>query len=213
MSLVSAYRRQRHEFKTILVYIGSLRLAKTVAWVSVSKGGRGIFWKLKTSGAVMAYAFNPSTQEAEAGGFLSSRPAWSTEWVPGQPGIHRETLSRKTKERREEREREREREREKWLWAEQWHGPAGGTLAESESQSTYDGRRESISTSCSLPSPMQHRTAADLFGPCLCRTGLWLQVDKESANEWQTDQHERLCRIWMYYHKVNTSHIIQKTKG
>jgi hypothetical protein len=27
---------------------------------------------------VMAHAFNPSTQEAEAGGFLSSRPAWST---------------------------------------------------------------------------------------------------------------------------------------
>jgi hypothetical protein len=26
----------------------------------------------------VAHAFNPSTQEAEAGGFLSSRPAWST---------------------------------------------------------------------------------------------------------------------------------------
>jgi hypothetical protein len=29
--------------------------------------------------AVVAYAFNPSTWEAEAGRFLSSRPAWSTE--------------------------------------------------------------------------------------------------------------------------------------
>jgi hypothetical protein len=28
---------------------------------------------------VVAHAFDPSTQEAEAGGFLSSRPAWSTE--------------------------------------------------------------------------------------------------------------------------------------
>jgi major histocompatibility complex class I len=28
--------------------------------------------------AVVAYTFNPSTWEAEAGGFLSSRPAWST---------------------------------------------------------------------------------------------------------------------------------------
>jgi hypothetical protein len=28
---------------------------------------------------VLAHAFNPSTREAEAGGFLSSRPAWSTE--------------------------------------------------------------------------------------------------------------------------------------
>jgi hypothetical protein len=46
---------------------------------------------------VVAHSFNPSTLEAEAGGFLSSRPAWSTEWVPGQPGLHRETLSQKTK--------------------------------------------------------------------------------------------------------------------
>jgi hypothetical protein len=27
---------------------------------------------------VVAHAFNPSTPEAEAGGLLSSRPAWST---------------------------------------------------------------------------------------------------------------------------------------
>jgi hypothetical protein len=31
------------------------------------------------SRAVVTHAFNPSTWEAEAGGFLSSRPAWSTE--------------------------------------------------------------------------------------------------------------------------------------
>ena len=35
---------------------------------------------------MVAHAFNPSTREAEADGFLSSRPAWSTEWVPRQPG-------------------------------------------------------------------------------------------------------------------------------
>ena len=28
---------------------------------------------------------------------VSSRPAWSTNWVPGQTGLHRETLSWKTK--------------------------------------------------------------------------------------------------------------------
>jgi hypothetical protein len=33
--------------------------------------------KIFTPG-VVAHAFNPSTREAEAGGFLSSRPAWST---------------------------------------------------------------------------------------------------------------------------------------
>jgi hypothetical protein len=47
---------------------------------------------------VVAHAFNPSTWEAVAGGFLSLRPAWSTEWVPGQPGLYRETLSWKTKQ-------------------------------------------------------------------------------------------------------------------
>ena len=46
---------------------------------------------------MVAHALIPSIWEAEAGGFLSSRPAWSTEWVPRQPGLHRETLSRKTK--------------------------------------------------------------------------------------------------------------------
>jgi major histocompatibility complex class I len=28
---------------------------------------------------MVVHAFNPSTLEAEAGGFLSSKPAWSTE--------------------------------------------------------------------------------------------------------------------------------------
>jgi hypothetical protein len=53
--------------------------------------------KCPVSPGVVAHTFNPSTWEAEAGGFLSSRPAWSTEWVPGQPGLHRETLSRRNK--------------------------------------------------------------------------------------------------------------------
>ena len=52
------------------------------------------FNKRCASWAVVAYAFNPSTWEAESGGFLSLRPAWSIEWVPGQPGLYRDTLSR-----------------------------------------------------------------------------------------------------------------------
>jgi hypothetical protein len=35
--------------------------------------------KLNLVPGVVAHAFNPSTWEAEAGGFLSLRPAWSTE--------------------------------------------------------------------------------------------------------------------------------------
>jgi hypothetical protein len=37
-----------------------------------------IFNKEDCKLGVVAHAFNSSTQEAEAGGFLSSRPAWFT---------------------------------------------------------------------------------------------------------------------------------------
>ena len=52
------------------------------------------------SQGVVVQAFNPSTWEAEAGRLLSSRPAYSTEQVPGQSGLHRETLSWKTKNKK-----------------------------------------------------------------------------------------------------------------
>jgi hypothetical protein len=35
-----------------------------------------------------------------------SRPTWSTEWVPGQPGLHRENLSWKTKKKKKKKDRE-----------------------------------------------------------------------------------------------------------
>ena len=47
----------------------------------------------------MVHNFDPSTREtetkaeAEAGRSLSSRPTWFIEGVPGQPGLHGETLS------------------------------------------------------------------------------------------------------------------------
>ena len=62
--------------------------------------------------AVVTYTFNFSTWEAETGGFLSSRPAWSIEWVPGQPqpGIHRETLSWKNQKKKKKKKKERKKE-------------------------------------------------------------------------------------------------------
>jgi hypothetical protein len=48
---------------------------------------------------MVVHAFSPSTWEAEVGGYLSSRPAWSTKRVPGQLGLCRETLSQKTKKK------------------------------------------------------------------------------------------------------------------
>ena len=55
---------------------------------------------------LVAHAFKPTTWKAEAGSklrFLSLRPAWSTESVPRQPGLHRETLSRKKKKKKRKR--------------------------------------------------------------------------------------------------------------
>jgi hypothetical protein len=46
---------------------------------------------------MVKYTFNPSTQDAKAGIYLSSRPAWScTKQVPGQPDLHRKILSQTT---------------------------------------------------------------------------------------------------------------------
>jgi hypothetical protein len=47
------------------------------------------------SWAVVAHAFNPSTREAEAGRFLSSRPAWSTEWVQDSQGYSEKPILKK----------------------------------------------------------------------------------------------------------------------
>jgi hypothetical protein len=77
--------------------------------------------EVRQSQAVVAHTFNPSTweAEAEAGGFLSSRPAWSTKWVPGQPVLRRDTPSQnrteqnRTQKRREEKRREEKRREEK----------------------------------------------------------------------------------------------------
>jgi hypothetical protein len=41
----------------------------------------------------VAHAFNPNIWEPGTGGSMSSRPAWSTEWVQGQSELHIETLS------------------------------------------------------------------------------------------------------------------------
>ncbi|XP_052582302.1 uncharacterized protein LOC128102520 [Peromyscus californicus insignis] len=54
---------------------------------------------------MVMHAFSPGTQEAEAGGSLSLRPAYrSSEQIPGQQGLHRETLSQKNKQTKNKRE-------------------------------------------------------------------------------------------------------------
>jgi hypothetical protein len=60
---------------------------------------------------MVVHTFNPSTQEAEAGRFLSSRPAWPTKWVPGQPGLYRETLYRKTKNQKQPQQQQKKKQK------------------------------------------------------------------------------------------------------
>jgi hypothetical protein len=54
---------------------------------------RIFFLKSDIHSCAMVCDFNPNTQKAETDRSLSSRPTWSTEWVPGQPGLHREIPS------------------------------------------------------------------------------------------------------------------------
>jgi len=59
----------------------------------------------------VAPTFNLSTWEAEAGGFLSSKPAWSTKEKKGEEKIREE--KRREEKRREEKRREEKRREEK----------------------------------------------------------------------------------------------------
>jgi hypothetical protein len=53
------------------------------------------------SRAVVAHAFNPTTWEAEAGGFLSSRPAWSIRVSSRTAGaIQRNPVSKQKQQQR-----------------------------------------------------------------------------------------------------------------
>jgi hypothetical protein len=62
-----------------LVYKVSSRRARAIQRNPVSKNKNKTKQKIKSfSRVVVPHAFNPSTWEADAGGFLSLRPSWST---------------------------------------------------------------------------------------------------------------------------------------
>jgi hypothetical protein len=72
--------------KQRLFYIKQILFHKSEKLEAGRLGVQDHLWILESQSQEMrnrpgsgAHTFNPSTWEAEAGGFLSSRPAWSTE--------------------------------------------------------------------------------------------------------------------------------------
>jgi hypothetical protein len=66
------------------------------------------------SRAVVACTFNPSTREAEAGGFLSSRPAWSLVYKVSSRtarAIQRNPVSKKKKKKKEKKKKKKKKKK------------------------------------------------------------------------------------------------------
>jgi hypothetical protein len=82
--------------------------------LSEMKCFKGMF-KTSLSQAVVVHAINPSTWEAEASRFLSSKPAWSTEWVPGQPELYRETLTQQNKTKQNKTKQNKQEKKLPWV--------------------------------------------------------------------------------------------------
>jgi hypothetical protein len=57
----------------------SLAIRAGIAWEAAAEGAVQVTQEVYLEQLKENDTFNPSTREAEAGGFLSSRPAWSTE--------------------------------------------------------------------------------------------------------------------------------------
>jgi hypothetical protein len=65
---------------------------------------------------VVVHTFNTSTWEAESGGFLNSRPAWSTEFQDSQGYTEKPCLEKpqkKEKKRKEKKRKEKKRKEKK----------------------------------------------------------------------------------------------------
>jgi hypothetical protein len=77
--------------------LGSPQFTSAFSWVCDSSGALRKATKVKIRDGGWTWWH---TQEAEAEEFLSLRPAWATEWVPWQAGVHRETLSHANKQQR-----------------------------------------------------------------------------------------------------------------
>lgn len=98
------------EVKVILSYIVRLRLSWAILYKTLEGGREG------GSNSSLSRWRTPMIQalrKAGASRSLSSRPAWSTYCVPGQPKLQKEKKKRRTKrERKQTISKEKKRERE-----------------------------------------------------------------------------------------------------
>ena len=119
---------------------------------------------------MVVHAFNPGTWEAEAGGFLSLSPAWTTEWVPGQPGLHRETLSRKTKQTNKT--TTTTTKLQGWKWRAAWgkEGPETGPK--------WDPAQGEVSRPDTIIKAMEHSQKRNLA---------WLYSGRPNKQLWKSD--------------------------
>jgi hypothetical protein len=79
------------------------------------------------SRSVAVQTFNASTPEVEAGRSTSLRPAWSTEWVPGQLGWCRETFCRNQPNKQKQKRNTKSQNKIPPCWA-WWHMPKSPAL-------------------------------------------------------------------------------------
>lgn len=96
--VMSGYVELTHNYNTQgFASGGSIRWFPIPYWTSMACHLKPIFVMFLHEKSTLLTKI-ASTSEAEADGSLDSRPAWSTEWFPGQPGYIEKTLPYKMKE-------------------------------------------------------------------------------------------------------------------
>ena len=105
-SSVKRFLCKLKDLNTVLEYVQSL------AYPASSRSGKTLSQNTKQLGKVGMHLI-PSTWEAEAGESLSSRPAYSTEQVQGQPELERERSCLKENKKQKQKNKKKQTTKQK----------------------------------------------------------------------------------------------------